>query len=130
MYLVILTLSLTLNFDINLRLSQTVPTCWPTFEPTLLVNMLANMLLRFAIDTNMLGKKKDVGKCWPTFIKFLINVGQHCQPNSHVGTFCYGQQHVGQHFRFRAPFRMFLFEFRTSLITKTKINISNQNDWQ
>ena len=53
-------------------------TCWPTFEPTLLVNMLAKILARFAVGTNMLGKKKNVEKCWPTFIKLLINVGQHC----------------------------------------------------
>ena len=60
------------------RPSQTVPTCCPTFEPILFANMLANMLARFAIGTNMLGKKKKVEKCWPTCIKFLINVGQHC----------------------------------------------------
>ena len=29
--------------------------------------MLANMLARFAIGTNLLGKKKNVEKCWPTF---------------------------------------------------------------
>ena len=50
--------------------------------------MLTNMLARFAIGTNMLGKKN--------FEKF------------------------------RTPFRMILFEFRTSLIKKTKRNISNQ----
>ena len=78
---------------------------------------------------NILLHVEDKKKCWPTIIKFLINVGQHCYPNSHVGTVCYGQQHVGQHFRFRTTFRMFLLQFRTSLITKTKRNISNQNSW-
>ena len=34
--------------------------------------MLANMLARFAIGSNMLGNKKNVEKCWRTFIKFLI----------------------------------------------------------
>ena len=112
----------------ELKPSQTVPTCWPTVEQIFLVNMLANMLAQFAIGTNMLRKKKKVEKCWPTFIEFLRNVSQHCQPNSHVGTAFCEQQHVGQHFRFRTTFRMFSFEFRTSLITKTKGNISNQND--
>ena len=40
--------------------------CWPT------------MLVWFAVPTNMLVKEKIVKKCWPTFINFLINVGQHC----------------------------------------------------
>ena len=48
-----------------------MPTFWPIFEPTLLVNMLANMLARFAIETNMLGKKKNVEKCWPTLLAKL-----------------------------------------------------------
>ena len=60
--------------------------------------MLANMFARFALGTNMLGKKKIDLKCWPTFIKFLLNVNQHFWPNSHVGTVSYGQQHVDQPF--------------------------------
>ena len=52
-------------------------------------HLLANMLVRFAICEQHVGDGKTIKKCWPTFINFFINVGQHCWLSMHVGTVCY-----------------------------------------
>ena len=46
----------------------------------------------FFLVTNMLGKKKILKKCWPTFIEFLINVGQHWRQKLVKFTCWYGLQ--------------------------------------
>ena len=38
------------------------------------------MFVRFALGTNMLGKKKMKKKSWPRFLKKLRNVGLHFRP--------------------------------------------------
>ena len=70
----------------NPRFNQFVPKPLPhshnNFDtiqrPREILELAHQVLKALANCANMLGKKKDVEKCWPIFIKFLINVSQHC----------------------------------------------------